>query len=70
MKMKEGNESVANCDQLKMLSSESKYYKTDVASTEQILRIIQSILSPNAEPFKRWLAKTGKKRLDEIVTHK
>ena len=64
---KEGNESVTNCDQLKMLSSDGKYYKTDVANTEQILRIIQSIPSPNAEPFKKWLAKIGKEHLDEIA---
>ncbi|KZX16554.1 DNA-damage-inducible protein D [Methanobrevibacter cuticularis] len=64
---KEGNESVTNCDKLKMPSSDGKFYKTDVADTEQMLRIIQSIPSPNAEPFKRWLAKIGKERLDEIT---
>ena len=64
---KEGSQVVTNCNQLKMLAPDGKYYKTDVANTEQILRIIQSIPSPNAEPFKRWLAKVGKGRLDEIV---
>ncbi|KZX16179.1 hypothetical protein MBCUT_10450 [Methanobrevibacter cuticularis] len=56
-----------NCSQLKMLSFDGKYYKTDVGNTEQILRIIQSIPSPNAELFKRWLAKIDHERLDEIA---
>jgi len=64
--VKEGNESVTNCNQLKMLSSDGKYYKTDVADTEQLFRIVQSIPSPKAEPFKRWLAKVGYERLEEI----
>ena len=64
---KEGNESVTNCDQLKMLSSDGKYYKTDVADTKQVLRIVQSIPSHNAEPFKLWLAEVGNERLDEIA---
>ncbi len=56
----EGNESVTNCNQLKMKShKDGKYYKTDVADTEQLLRIIQSIPSPKAEPFKMWLATVG-----------
>ena len=64
---KEGNESVTNCNQLKMESSDGKFYKTDVADTEQLLRIIQSIPSPKAEPFKQWLAKTGYERMQEIT---
>lgn len=52
--------------QLKMQSSDGKYYVTDTANTETMLRIVQSIPSPKAEPFKRWLAKIGKERLDEI----
>ena len=49
----EGNESVTNCNQLKMQSSDGKYYKTDVADVEQLFRLIQSIPSPKAEPFKK-----------------
>ena len=63
---KEGNESVTNCNQLKMQSADGKFYKTDVADTEQLLRLIQSIPSPKAEPFKQWLAKTGYERIEEI----
>lgn len=63
---KEGSELVTNCNQLKMLSSDGKYYKTDVADTEQLFRLIQSIPSPKAEPFKLWLAKVGRERIDEI----
>ena len=63
---KEGNQSVTNCNQLKMVSSDGKSYKTDVADTKQLLRIIQSIPSPKAEPFKQWLAQVGAERLDEI----
>jgi len=61
----EGNESVTNCNQLKMKSADGKHYNTDVADTEQLLRIIQSIPSKKAEPFKLWLAKVGKERIDE-----
>ena len=61
----EGNESVTNCNQLKMKSRDGKFYKTDAANTEQILRLIQSIPSKKAEPFKLWLAKVGKERIDE-----
>ena len=61
----EGNESVTNCNQLKMKSADGKYYNTDVADTEQLLRIIQSIPSKKAEPFKLWLAQVGKERIDE-----
>ena len=64
---KEGNESVTNCNQLKMESADGKFYKTDVADTEQLLRLIQSIPSPKAEPFKQWLAKTGYERMQEIA---
>jgi len=52
---KEGNESVTNCNQLKMQSADGKFYKTDVGDVEQLLRLIQSIPSPKAEPFKQWL---------------
>ena len=62
---KEGNQSVTNYNQLKMESSDGKFYKTDVADTEQLFRLIQSIPSPKAEPFKQWLAKTGYERLEE-----
>lgn len=62
---KEGNESVTNCNQLKMKSLDGKYYNTDVANTEQILRLVQSIPSKKAEPFKLWLAQVGKERIDE-----
>jgi prophage antirepressor-like protein len=64
--LKEGNESVTNCNQLKLLSADGKFYKTDVANVEQIFRLIQSIPSPKAEPFKQWLAKVGYERLQEI----
>lgn len=63
---KEGSELVTNCNQLKMQSSDGKYYKTDVADTEQLFRLIQSIPSPKAEPFKLWLARVGRERIDEI----
>jgi hypothetical protein len=62
---KEGSELATNCSQLKMLSADGKYYKTDVADTEQLLRLIQSIPSPKAEPFKLWLAKVGYERIEE-----
>jgi len=64
---KEGSEVATNCSQLKLMSSDGKFYKTDVANTKQLLRVIQSIRSPKAEPFKLWLAKVGQERLDEIV---
>ena len=63
----EGNETVTNCHQLKLPASDGKNYLTDVADTEQILRIIQSIPSKKAEPFKMWLAKLGRERIDEMV---
>ena len=64
----EGNELVTNCPQLKMkLPKDGKRYKTDVATTEQLLRIIQSIPSKKAEPFKMWLAQVGRERIEEII---
>ena len=63
--LREGNQSVTDCNQLKMQSSDGKYYKTDVADTEQLLRLIQSIPSPKAEPFKQWLARVGYERIEE-----
>ena len=64
--VKEGSQLVTDCNQLKMQSSDGKYYKTDVADTEQLFRLIQSIPSTKAEPFKLWLAKAGRERIDEI----
>ncbi|MDR2204140.1 MAG: Bro-N domain-containing protein [Nitrososphaerota archaeon] len=64
---KEGGQLVTNCNQLKMQSSDGKYYKTDVADTKHLLRIIQSIPSPKAEPFKLWLATVGAERIDETI---
>jgi hypothetical protein len=61
----EGNESVTNCNQLKLQSSDGKFYFTDVGDTEQILRLVQSIPSKNAEPFKIWLAMVGNERINE-----
>ena len=63
---KEGSQLATNCSQLKMRSSDGKFYKTDVADTEQIFRLIQSIPSPKAEPFKLWLAQLASERLDEM----
>ena len=63
---KEGNETVTNCNRLKMLTADGKMRLTDVADTEQLLRLIQSVPSPKAEPFKQWLAKVGSERLDQI----
>lgn len=62
----EGNETVTNCHQLKMLAADGKMRLTDVADTEQLFRLIQSIPSPKAEPFKMWLAQVGRERIDEI----
>ncbi|MCD4680546.1 MAG: Bro-N domain-containing protein [Bacteroidales bacterium] len=62
---KEGNETVTNCNRLKLVASDGKMRFTDVADTEQILRLIQSIPSPKAEPFKMWLAKVGYERIEE-----
>ena len=63
---KEGSQLATNCSQLKLESADGKFYNTDVASTEQLLRLIQSIPSPKAEPFKLWLAQTGYERIEEI----
>ena len=62
----EGSQLATNCSQLKMQSADGKFYKTDVANTEQLFRLIQSIPSPKAEPFKRWLAQVAVERLDEM----
>lgn len=61
----EGSELVSETNQLKMKSADGKYYNTDVMNTEQVLRLIQSIPSKKAEPFKLWLAQVGKERIDE-----
>jgi len=63
----EGNESVTNCNTLKMKAADGKMCLTDVADMQGIFRIIQSISSPKAEPFKLWLAEVGKERIDEII---
>jgi hypothetical protein len=63
---KEGSQLTTNCSQLKMKSADGKYYLTDVADTQQLLRLIQSIPSPKAEPFKLWLSQVGYERLKEI----
>lgn len=62
----EGNESVTNCNQLRLKSSDGKYYNTDVCDIEGMFRIIESVPSKNAEPIKEWLAKLGKERIDEV----
>jgi hypothetical protein len=62
----EGSQLTTNCSQLKMQSADGKFYNTDVADTEQLFRLIQSIPSPKAEPFKLWLAKVAADRLDEM----
>jgi hypothetical protein len=62
---KEGSQLATNCSQLKLPAADGKNYMTDVADTEQLLRLIQSIPSPNAEPFKQWLAKVGYERIEE-----
>ena len=64
---KEGSQLSENIGQLKMKSSDGKFYKTDVADTEQLFRLIQSVPSPKAEPFKLWLARLGRERLDEMA---
>lgn len=63
----EGNELATNCSQLKMEAADGKMRKTDVADMQGIFRIIQSVPSPKAEPFKMWLAEVGKERIDEII---
>ena len=62
----EGSQLTTNCSQLKMQSADGKFYLTDVADTEQLFRLIQSIPSPKAEPFKLWLAQVASERLDEM----
>ena len=64
---KEGSELTTNCSQLKMRSADGKRYNTDVADTEQLLRLIQSIPSQKAEPFKLWLAQVGRERIEETI---
>ena len=61
------NELLTNCQQLKMTASDGKKRLTDVADTEQLLRIIQSVPSPKAEPFKAWLAMVGRERIEETI---
>ena len=63
----EGNETVTNCNRLKMTAADGKKRLTDVATTEQLLRLIQSVPSPKAEPFKVWLAEIGKERIEETI---
>ena len=63
----EGNEAVTNCHGLKMTAADGKRRLTDVADTEQLLRIIQSVPSPKAEPFKAWLAQVGRERIEETI---
>jgi hypothetical protein len=63
---KEGSQLVTNCNQLKMQSADGKFYNTDVADTEVLFRLIQAVPSPKAEPFKLWLARVGRERIDEI----
>lgn len=64
--MQEGDQSVTNCNQLKLPAADGKKYLTDVADVEQLFRLIQSIPSPKAEPFKMWLAEVARERLEEI----
>ena len=63
----EGNETITNCNGLKMLAADGKMRKTDVADAEQLLRLVQSIPSPKAEPFKLWLAQVGSERIQETI---
>ena len=62
----EGNETVTNCHQLKLRAADGKMRLTDVADTEQLFRIIQSIPSPKAEPFKQWMAQVASQRIDQM----
>ena len=70
LKEEGADELLTNCQQLKMIASDGKHRATDVATTEQLLRIIQSIPSPKAEPFKRWLAEVGRERIEETIDPK
>ena len=63
---KEGNETVTNCNRLKLVSEDGKMRFTDVATTQQLFRLVQSIPSPKAEPFKLWMAQVAKERLDQM----
>ncbi|MCL1825905.1 MAG: hypothetical protein FWG26_08220 [Betaproteobacteria bacterium] len=65
--IKEGNQTVTSCNQLKMTAEDGRKRLTDVVNTEQLLRIIQSVPSPKAEPFKMWLAAIGRERIDETI---
>lgn len=65
--IEEGNETVTNCHSLKMKAADGKQRMTDVANTEQLLRLIQSIPSKKAEPFKQWLAQVGRERIEEVI---
>ena len=67
LKEEGADELLTNCQQLKMIASDGKHRATDVATTEQLLRIIQSIPSPKAEPFKLWLAEVGRERIEETI---
>ena len=67
LKEEGADDMLTNCQQLKMIASDGKHRATDVATTEQLLRIIQSIPSPKAEPFKRWLAEVGRERIEETI---
>ncbi len=64
---KEGSESVTNCNRLKLEASDGKKYLTDVANVETLLRLVQSVPSPKAEPIKLWLAKVGYERMQEMA---
>ncbi len=64
--IKEGNQTVTNCNRLKLIAEDGKMRLTDVADTEQLFRLIQSVPSPKAEPFKQWLAQVGRERIDEL----
>jgi hypothetical protein len=66
----EGSQLATNCSQLKMRAADGKNYLTDVADTEKLLRLIQSIPSPKVEPFKQWLARVGYERIEETKTLK
>ncbi|MBQ8446131.1 MAG: Bro-N domain-containing protein, partial [Opitutales bacterium] len=63
---REGNQSVTNCNQLKLPAADGKFYKTDVADAEQLFRLIQSIPSKKAEPFKLWMAQVASERLEQL----
>ena len=65
--IEEGFQLLTNCKQLKLKAADGKRYYTDVANTEELLRIIQSIPSHKAEPFKRWLAQVGRERIEETI---